>query len=98
MSKIASLWSSFWSDRNNRRMSVAEKLLFLFLISYRAQSGGSVSGVYIIDADEIEHYTGLPPEVVLALFEGKHVKVTYSIAGEDAIRDADTERASEHSL
>ena len=43
MAKAAALFAAFWGDPENRKMTVPEKLLFLFLISYNAQSGGNVS-------------------------------------------------------
>lgn len=80
MSRVASVWASFWSDRDNRKTSVVHKLLFLFLVSFSAQSGGSVSGVYEIDFDDMEYHTGIPGDICRAILEGKKVTVKYEVS------------------
>ena len=54
---IGCLHSSFWGDPVNRLMPLDEKLLFIFLLSYRAPSGGSVSGVYQIAVADMAYFT-----------------------------------------
>ena len=90
-SRAASFFASFWGDRENRKMSEPEKLLFIFLVSFNAPSGGSVSGVYECDVSDMEYHTGIPSDVCRAILTGREVKVTYEIGGERG----DPERASQ---
>ena len=90
-SKATALHSSFWGDGKNRRMPVPAKLLFIFLVSYRAPSGGAVSGVYECNYDDMEFFTGIPMAVCKAIFEGRKVKIRYEIEEADG---ADPEGAA----
>jgi len=79
MGRAAAVFAGFWSDSDYRRASLPSKLLFLFLISYSAPSGGAVSGVYEIDIEDMAHWTGIPTDVIEALLEGRDVEVNYEI-------------------
>ena len=82
-SKVTAFHSSFWGDGANRRMAVPAKLLFIFLTTWRAPSGGAVSGIFEVGLDDMAYYTGIPAPVCKALLEGKDVKIRYEI-GEDS--------------
>ena len=64
MAKAAALFASFWTDRDMRNLSKEEKLIFLFLISHNAPSGGAVSGIFEIEPRDIAYWLGVGADKV----------------------------------